>query len=105
MRGMSQEEGINVNGLVFAGVVSTVLVIGSVIALTAMYHNFEGSMAAKVQAEPYAAAGNYQSDQDKVLGSYGWVDEKKGVVAIPIEQAMDIMARRASQTPAKTAGQ
>ena len=32
--------------------------------------------------------------EDQVLYSYGWVDEKAGTVRIPIERAMDLLARR-----------
>lgn len=32
--------------------------------------------------------------QDEMLGSYGWVDEKNGVVRIPIDRAMDLLAER-----------
>jgi hypothetical protein len=33
-------------------------------------------------------------EQDKVLASYDWVDEKNGVVRIPIDQAMELLAQR-----------
>ena len=33
-------------------------------------------------------------EQDEALYSYGWVDEKTGVVHIPIERAMDLLAQR-----------
>jgi hypothetical protein len=32
--------------------------------------------------------------QDQILGSYDWVDQKNGVVRIPIDQAIDILAKR-----------
>jgi hypothetical protein len=32
--------------------------------------------------------------QNKVLGSYDWVDQKNGVVRIPIDRAMDLVAQR-----------
>ena len=33
-------------------------------------------------------------DEDQILNSYGWVDEKNGVVHIPIERAMGLLAQR-----------
>lgn len=33
-------------------------------------------------------------EQDKVLASYDWVDQKNGVVRIPIDQAMELLAQR-----------
>ncbi len=35
-----------------------------------------------------------RAEEDKVLNSYGWVDQPKGVVRIPIAQAIDILAKR-----------
>src|SRR5215813_5011829 len=32
--------------------------------------------------------------ENEVLGSYDWVDQKNGVVRIPIDQAMDLLAQR-----------
>jgi hypothetical protein len=32
--------------------------------------------------------------QDKILASYDWVDQKNGIVRIPIDQAMALLARR-----------
>ncbi len=32
--------------------------------------------------------------EDQTLYSYGWVDEKSGIVRIPIDRAMDLLAQR-----------
>jgi hypothetical protein len=37
---------------------------------------------------------NFAKEQDKVLASYDWVDQKNGVVRIPIDKAMDLLAQR-----------
>ncbi len=50
--------------------------------------------------------------EDKELYSYGWVDEKAGIVHIPIERAMELIAQRglpvrpqeATATPTGNAG-
>jgi hypothetical protein len=33
-------------------------------------------------------------NEEKSLYSYGWVDEKAGIVRIPIERAMDLLVQR-----------
>ena len=38
--------------------------------------------------------GEDLSKQEAILGSYDWVDQKNGVVRIPIERAMDLLAQR-----------
>jgi len=39
--------------------------------------------------------------EEQVLGSYGWVNEKGGIVRIPIDRAIDLIAQRG--LPARTA--
>lgn len=38
--------------------------------------------------------GTLAEKQDEVLASYDWVDQKNGVVRIPIDKAMDLLAQR-----------
>lgn len=40
--------------------------------------------------------------QDEILASYDWVDQKNGVVRIPIDKAMELLAERG--LPVRTAG-
>ena len=46
--------------------------------------------------------------EEETLATYGWVDQKAGVIRIPIERAMDLIAQRGlptrSQSEAQTAG-
>ena len=41
-----------------------------------------------------AQFGDYLAKQDLTLESYDWVDQQNGVVRIPIERAMDLIAER-----------
>jgi hypothetical protein len=36
----------------------------------------------------------YKARQNEILSSYGWVDQKAGIVRIPIERAMDILLQQ-----------
>ena len=36
----------------------------------------------------------FRRQEEKQLNSYGWVDQKAGVVRVPIERAMQLMAER-----------
>jgi hypothetical protein len=40
-------------------------------------------------------------NEEQTLNSYGWVDEKAGVVRIPIERAMQLLAQRGLPTTPK----
>lgn len=48
--------------------------------------------------------GVLHARQDSVLGSYGWVDRPNGIVRMPIDKAMEIVAERGTrQATAATA--
>jgi len=36
----------------------------------------------------------FRSAEDQELNSYGWVDQQKGVVRIPIDRAIDLLAKK-----------
>jgi hypothetical protein len=42
-------------------------------------------------------------NEDKALYSYGWVDEKTGIVHVPIERAMELIAQRGLPVRPQTA--
>src|SRR5271169_2295029 len=44
---------------------------------------------------------DFRLKEEQTLNSYGWVDEKGGVVRIPIEQAMQLVAQRGLPTVPK----
>jgi hypothetical protein len=44
---------------------------------------------------------DFRLKEEQTLNSYGWVDEKAGVVRIPIERAMELIAQRGLSTTPK----
>ncbi len=62
----------------------------------------------RLQRLPFVDIEALQAEEGAVLHGYGWVDREKGVVHIPIEDAMELLAKRglpvASPTPAPSAG-
>ena len=50
----------------------------------------------RLQVDPETDLDRFRSGEDKRLTSYGWVDRGRGVVHIPIERAMQIIAERGS---------
>jgi hypothetical protein len=66
----------------------------------------------RLQVAPPAELHASQRDADRVLTSYGWVDEEKGIVRIPIDDAMRLLVERSaapappspSPTPVAPAG-
>lgn len=58
----------------------------------------------RLQAAPIDDLRHLRASEEKVLTSYAWVDADKGIVRIPIERAMDLLAARGIH-PMNEAGQ
>jgi hypothetical protein len=50
----------------------------------------------RLQTMPGDDLTRYRAAQDGKLTSYGWVDRNAGVVHIPIDRAIELMAERAA---------
>ena len=48
----------------------------------------------RLQVSPAQDLREVQAAEDTLLHSYGWVDEQAGVVRIPVERAMQLLAER-----------
>jgi hypothetical protein len=50
--------------------------------------------APRLQSNPVLDLRAFREQEDRILGTYGWVDEERQVVRIPIEEAMRLLALR-----------
>lgn len=57
----------------------------------------------QLQASPVLDLKAIRAEEDKLLSGYAWVDPQKGLVRIPIDQAIDLIARRG--LPSRTPGE
>ena len=48
----------------------------------------------KLEEDERGQLNQIRTNEETELNSYGWVDEKAGIVRIPIERAMDLIAER-----------
>lgn len=48
----------------------------------------------RLQAAPEAELAAMRAEEQAILTSFGWVDEKAGVARIPIDAAMDLLLQR-----------
>jgi hypothetical protein len=48
----------------------------------------------RLQERPTADLSALRAEEDAILTSYGWVDDKAGTVRIPVEAAMSLVAER-----------
>ncbi len=103
----------NIRNVVWFAVGLTILVVGAMIASRLLFNfyaahqglgppasPFENERALpsagvpRLQVKPASEFGSYAGDQQEMLKSYGWVDQKAGIVHIPIDRAMDLLLER-----------
>ncbi len=75
-------------------VVGTLLVFVIIVALQAFFYNAqEAERVSKVDSQVPEELARLRAQQLEELHSYRWIDPRKGVVAIPIERAMELIVR------------
>src|SRR2546423_9834090 len=86
-------------GLVAMCLVSLVLLFG----LFRYFQSMEGGRTETVvklppeprlETTPNLDLKAVRAAEDQMLNSYGWVDQQKGVVRLPIDRAIDLLAQR-----------
>jgi len=76
-------------------VVGAVLTFVAVVFLQAVFYRAEtAEYERKVVNESPKKLRSARAEQSAVLNEYRWVDRENGVVAIPIERAMEILVER-----------
>ena len=53
----------------------------------------------RLQPSPPLDLREFRANEDAVLKSYGWVDPDKGIVRIPIDKAMELVAQKQRRIP------
>ncbi len=53
--------------------------------------------APRLQTDGAADLRRFRADEDRRLGTYYWIDKQKGIVHVPIEQAMKTLAQTGAQ--------
>ena len=58
----------------------------------------------RLQSNPASDLVRFQKEESASLNSYGWIDRRAGVVRIPVERSMDILAQRGLPTTPISSG-
>jgi len=78
---------------VTVGIVSGLLLLLVIFGLQLLYYRMAGREAEIKTGDPAAAAAALRAEQEGLLeGGYRWIDREKGIVALPIERAMERVA-------------
>lgn len=59
--------------------------------------------APRLQVDARKDLNAYLKDQQEMLDTYGWVDQKAGVVRIPVDRAMDLLLEKGLPVRAESA--
>ncbi len=54
----------------------------------------DGIAQPRLQSAPLGDLQKFRDDKQRALSEYAWVDRRNGIVRIPIDRAMDILAAR-----------
>jgi hypothetical protein len=100
-------------------VLVTILAMGLIVGVFNVLKTMEGGAAKvvdptksfpepRLQKNPIPDLKAVRAAENQVLTTYGWVDQQKGTVRIPIEQAMDLVVKKGlpvrPATPPSTEG-
>jgi hypothetical protein len=55
--------------------------------------------APRLQAQPSVDLAKLRHDEDERLGSYKWIDQQQGIVQLPIDRAIDLLAEQGLPEP------
>lgn len=61
--------------------------------------------APRLQPDPRADLLKQRAKEESVLQTYGWVDKSRGVVRVPIDRAIEILAERGLPSRTAAAGE
>lgn len=98
---MVEKDALNTPAIAVIGVVGTIVTFVTVLCLQVLYYRAEDSKV----ASRAAAAGTPEmrvmlAEQRASLEGYEWADREAGTVRIPIEDAMELVARDAAANSA-----
>ena len=83
-----------------------IVTLGLLLGLFRFFESLAGGPATRVEeparlpaaptleTTPVQDLGAIRAQEEKVLSTYGWVDQQKGIVRIPIGRAIDLLAQR-----------
>ena len=87
---------------VVVGIIGAIIMFVLIVAVQALFYKEESDVARLYERDPGEARLRL-AEQQEALNAYRYVDEKAGVVAIPIERAMELVVNElAAEQPAST---
>jgi len=107
-----EKSDLTLGGIALFVFVMTATIVVSMVAATFLFNNFDQNAARKeqpvsplvttqapppephLQSHPQQDREEMRAAEEAILNHYGWVNQSKGVVRIPIERAIELTAER-----------
>jgi hypothetical protein len=94
MTASDRHNDLNVPWTVIAGFVGCILVFAFIIAVQILFQRAEQAQyRQKIVAQVPEQVSRLRAEQEARINSYRMVDEKKGIAAIPIDEAVQVFVR------------
>lgn len=109
-----EERDVSFRPIAFAAIGLAILIVASVVAMRVLFvFNLDREAQLSPPANPLAAVSGprlppeprllpkpveqlerLRAEEKETLETYGWVDRQQGIVRIPVERAMELVAKR-----------
>lgn len=90
----AEEDTVDAPMIAVLGFVAAILAFVLILGLVVLFHKMEkAERDRKYVSQPPAGLSKLQASQRATLAEYAYIDQAKGVVRIPIEDAMDLVTR------------
>jgi len=96
---MANQDELNTPMVALVGFLGVVIVFVTIVFLVVVYRQVEtGLQYENDLSQPYGEITDLVTRQRNSLASYGWVDQDKGLVSMPISRAMDLVVAEITST-------
>lgn len=86
----------NVPASAVVGLVGAILLFVIIVALQGLFYSMErAEFERKANETPFEDLARLDAEQLEMLNSYGWVDQQRGIVRVPIRRAMELVVAEA----------
>ena len=91
---MQRHDDLNVPVMAYWGVLSCLLTFAIILGIQVVYYRAANAeVRRKVVGAVYVDSETVLAAQEAKLARYGWLNRDAGIVAIPVDRAMEIMVR------------
>lgn len=91
------DDGLNTPMIAVVGAIIVIFVFAMVIGIQAMFFKVrDDENYNKYVSQPPQEFSSLAVEQQELLNSYHWIDQKQGVVGIPIDLAMQLVVKECS---------